>query len=91
MPDEIALSNEATALLNSPLHSASPESLDELFSRDPLELSNQDLDKIVAHLRAQRNQWAADEAAGATKGRKAGKKPSGPKEKITLDQLEIDL
>jgi len=90
MPDQ-NLSPEANALLQSPLVQASPESLDELFSRDPLELSSQDIDKIVAHLRAQRHQWSADEAAGATKARSKGKKPPAPKEKIALDQLDLEI
>lgn len=91
MTQEIAPTPEAAALLNSPLHEATPDSLDELFSRDPLELSDQDLDSIVAHLRAQRNQWHAEEAAGAKKASKKGKAAPGPKEKISLENLELDL
>ena len=87
MPDQVP----DLALLNSPLTEAEPESLDELFSRDPLELSTQDINKIVAHLRSLRHQWAADEAAGATKARKKGKAAPAPKETISLEQLQIDI
>ena len=52
-----------------------PSELDELMSRDPLELSAQDIDKIIAY---QRNQRARKEAGGP-KTRRATKasEPSG--------------
>jgi len=74
-----------------PLDQASPESLDELFSRDPLQLSDQDLDRIVAHLRAQRNQWKQEEASGAKQSKAKGVTSSGPKEKVSLDMLDLKL
>jgi len=46
---------------------ATTSSLDELFSRDPLELSRQDRDQIISELRKRRVQWAQDEAAGKTR------------------------
>lgn len=44
------------------LAEASPESLAELFSRDPEGYSDQDLGKVIEALRAQRVRWAAAEA-----------------------------
>lgn len=59
----------------SPLAEATPDSLDELFRRDPLGLSDQDLDRIVAELRSRRAIWAKAEAEGKTKApRKAAAK-----------------
>jgi len=45
----------------SPLAEPTISSLDELFSRDPLELSAQDIDTIVSALRRQRAQFALSE------------------------------
>lgn len=66
----------------SPLDGPTISSLDELFSRDPLELSDQDIDTIVARLRAQRAQFALSE-----KDPKAHKKPKT----ISLSDLNIEL
>ena len=51
-----------------------PSELDELMSRDPLSLSAQDIDKIIA---AQRQQRARREAGGKTKKATADSPPSG--------------
>jgi hypothetical protein len=51
-----------------------PSELDELMSRDPLNLSAQDIDSIIAY---QRQQRARREAGGKTKRLKAGDAPSG--------------
>lgn len=52
-------------LLDSPLKPPPPPSeLDELMSRDPLQLSSQDIDKIIAMQRAMR---ARREAGGKSK------------------------
>ena len=51
-----------------------PSELDELMSRDPLELSAQDIDKIIAY---QRNQRARKEAGGKTKRATKASEPSG--------------
>lgn len=88
MSQEIDLTPEAAALLKSPLHSAAPESLDELFSRDPLELTDQNLDQIVSHLRAQRHQWAQEEATGAKKSKA---KQIKPKERVKIEDLNLNL
>lgn len=66
----------------------SPGSLDELFSRDPLQLSDQDIDTIVGKLREQRMDWVANEAQGKTPRAKAAK--AGPDVKsMTLDDLGL--
>jgi hypothetical protein len=49
---------------DSPLAGVNPASLDELFSRDPLGLSDQDIEQIVVELRAQRERFNAAEATG---------------------------
>lgn len=45
--------------LPDPLANVNPSSLEELFSKDPLELQDQDLDAIVTALRAQRAKFLA--------------------------------
>jgi hypothetical protein len=80
-----------------PLDEASPESIDELFDRDPLELSDQDVDKIVARLRQDREAWAADEASAQTSGKCTKRQPNRiPQsqlkiETLGLDNLDLDL
>ena len=46
------------------LSEAITDSLSELYSRDPLGLSNQDLDRLIADLRLQRERWKAADATG---------------------------
>ncbi len=66
----------------------SPASLDELFSRDPLQLSDQDIDTIVGKLREQRLDWVAKEAQGKAPRAKTAK--AGPDVKsMTLDDLGL--
>lgn len=57
----------------SPLTEANPQSLDALFSADPLSLSDTDLSTIVEELRKQRLRWAAAEASGSTRAPRAAK------------------
>lgn len=59
-----------------------PSDLDELMSRDPLELSAQDIDKIIA---IQRNHRARLASGGKT--RKA--KDEGPKQSLDLAALGL--
>lgn len=49
----------------SPLTEASPNSLDEIFARDPEGLQERDIQTAVAALRAKREDWLKAEAAGA--------------------------
>lgn len=63
----------------SPLAEASPTSLDELLSRDPMGYMAQDRGKIVAYLREQRKKWDSGKTtqkgqveAGAPKAKAKG-------------------
>lgn len=64
--------------------------ISDLFARDPLQLTNQDLTKIITHFRASR---AAFMSTGARAKADAGpKEPKAKKEKMTglsLDDLDI--
>lgn len=64
------------------LTEAQPESLSELFSRDPLSYSNQDLDQIIKILREARLLHAQADA----QARVATKKIAKPK--LTPDQIK---
>ena len=56
----------------------------ELFARDPLELSKQDLGEIVTYYRQKRAQFnLGDKTAGSTKKMKA----DTPKIKMSADEL----
>ena len=50
-----------------PLAEASSESLQELFDKDPLQLTDNDIHRIVAELREQRDRWIKAEAKGKKK------------------------
>lgn len=83
----------STQLQSSPLAEAKATSLEELFSRDPFEFSQQDEEAIVLELRKQRLNWEAAEKAGTTPGAKAKAtkeaKKSGPKETVDLADLGL--
>lgn len=64
---------------DNPLAEASLDSLSELFSRDPLQLSDADIDRITLTLREKRKLWREAEAAGATKAPREQKAPKAPK------------
>jgi hypothetical protein len=53
-----------TDLPVSPLVTASPESLAELFERDPLTLTDGDIERIVTELRSAREKWLIVEKKG---------------------------
>lgn len=76
MTDEIQIPDFSASPLNEPTIG----SLDELFSRDPLELSAQDIDSIVSALREQRKKFVLSEQG-------LGKKPKA----IDLKDLDIQL
>lgn len=61
----------------SPLTEAKVESLQELFSRDPLEMTRQNRDQIVKILRAQRVEFAKEEAKPKAKRQKLEQAPAG--------------
>lgn len=81
------MSDAAPTTSKSPLSEANPESLQELFDRDPLELSKQDITRIVTELRANRHHFVKEE----TRARKAGKKnPGGAAAKATAKRMTLD-
>jgi len=64
---------------------ASPDSLEELFSRDPFEFTKQDIEKVVVGLRLQRERW--QKAQG--EGKKAPAKLPKAKVAPTLEDLGL--
>jgi hypothetical protein len=68
-----------------PLREASPESLNELFERDPLSLSDSDVESIVQQLRVARSKWAEEEA----QKKSAGKKSKPADANLSLDDLGL--
>jgi hypothetical protein len=68
-----------------PLREASPESLNGLFERDPLSLTDSDVESIVQQLRVARSKWAEEEAQKQRSGKKS--KPADPN--MTLDDLGL--
>ena len=60
-----------------PILEANPAALDELFSRDPLDLSDRDLETMVSELRRMRETWDSGKPAAKT-GPKAPKAPKPP-------------
>lgn len=68
-----------------PLSEAAPDSLAELFSRDPLKLQDQDIGKIVSELRAERERWVVAEASG--KRVYTNRQPAKPD--LDLSDLEL--
>lgn len=71
----------------SPLSEADPKSLDELYNEDPLALTNDDLDRLVADLRLNRARWAKEEAEAASQGR--ARRPKTYKPKVPKGQLKL--
>lgn len=73
---------------SSALAEALPQSLDELFSRDPEGYSEKDLDRIIGALRDQRERWSKTEAEGK-QIKVARSARSGPKAPISADSLGL--
>lgn len=63
----------------SQLNETNPKSLDELFSADPLQLTDQDLDNMIQIYRERRQVWQQEGHSS-----KGGKKP-----KVNLDDLGL--
>ena len=81
------MTTELTVLEQTPLKEADPKSLEDLFDKDPLNLTDADITKIVAELRLNRAAWAAEEAVKATKPKRAAKAPKASASKLSLDDL----
>lgn len=65
------------------------DNLDELFSKDPLELTNDEVETIVKVLRSKRLLWAVQEKEKQDKPKKA--KPAKPQGTLDLGELEIEI
>lgn len=61
--------------------------LNELFSRDPLSLTNSDIDQIIEEMRAKRHLF---QSAPATKPRAAPRKTKAQEAALKLD-IQLDL
>lgn len=59
--------------------------LTELFNRDPLHLTEGDVEQIIEGLRAAREQFAVEENTPKQKGQRS----KSPKVPINLDDLEL--
>lgn len=68
----------------SPLEEASPDSLQELFSRDPLQLTDPDVEKIVQILRDRRALWNVEETRT-----QSGKKKVEAQPGLSLEDLGL--
>lgn len=52
--------NNGSTQSESPLEGVESQTLDELMSRDPLDLGQADIEKIVSILREQRKRWLVE-------------------------------
>lgn len=75
----------------SPLEEVDPAILDELFARDPMNLTNDDVDMITDKLRTERAVWCkSDEDAKAKKKRTPrGIKRAVPESGLSIDDLDL--
>lgn len=69
----------------SPLGEAKPDSIEELFRRDPLKLSDGDVDEIIKTFREKRASWIQQELEGKPRAKRAPK-AKGPE----LDLSDLD-
>lgn len=65
----------------SPLAEANPLSLNDLFEKDPLSLSDVEIEMIVEAYRSQRAAWAREEKEAKSQGRR-------PKTSMTAKAVE---
>lgn len=70
---------------DSPLATVETLTLDQLFEKDPAELSEEEMHQIVVELRKGRAKWAEEDRAAKTQGRRA-KTSKGQK---LLEELQI--
>lgn len=68
-----------------PLSEAKPESLSDLFEKDPLLLTEEDAERICAEFRDQRKNWQQKEKT--TRGNPKRNAPAN----LSLDDLDIKL
>lgn len=76
----------------SPLEGIESQTLDELMSRDPLDLADTDIEKIVSVLREQRKRWLVEaQAPKAPKAPAGGKTPKRAATPTDVADLMKDL
>lgn len=63
--------------------------INELFSRDPLKLTDENIDQIIAEFRKRRNLFNANPAAAA--GTAAGKTLTAKEKAASSLKIELDL
>ena len=68
------------------LADATGESLAALFDKDPLELSDKDIERMVDEMRKHRTKWMQEEQQAKSKGKKKKEKPN-----LDLDNLDLEL
>lgn len=59
----------------------------ELFARDPLELTDQDIDTIIADMRSRRKQFKTIQKTGA----KPKAQPKKTKAEVAVEKMGLDL
>lgn len=73
--------------MSDPIQEMSPSSLDELFQRDPMKLTDGDVALIVARLREQRTQWLVVE----NENKQQGTRKRAPKIRQDLGELDVEI
>lgn len=71
-----------------PTEEVLPQSLDELFNKDPLQLSDQEIVVICAAFRQQRKNFALEDKEAKAAGKPVKKKAI---QNVDLDNLDLDL
>lgn len=66
-----------------PLAEASPESLQELLDKDPLKLTDSDIERVVTSLREARSKWEQSE--------KKGRAPKAEAKPLPTDLADLGL
>jgi len=76
----------------SPLSEADPKSLDDLYTADPLTLTDNDVDKLVDDLREKKALWENEDATAQSQGRARRPKEykaAPPKGQLDLNSLGL--
>ncbi len=66
-----------------------PSDINELFSRDPMKLTDAEIDKIIMEFRKRRNIFNSNPAAAAAKP--AAKKLTAKESAVSSLKIELDL
>lgn len=73
------------------LNEAEPESLNELFSRDPMHLTEQDIETICTALRKQRVNWDVKDSNTKKVKQMDDAVKNDLIKKLDVDSLELDI